>query len=298
MDEKLAQFEAYRKQEFKKANMFSVFGVLGIILGMILFMGFDQFPFLGMLLFIGGAIVVGVGASIKSKVQKKFKEEFIVNLVKETYPGCTYNPKMGLDLKELMEPGFFRRPDRYFSEDLLIAEYEGIPFTMVDYTFQDERRTTDSKGHTRVTYVTYAKGRHMVFDFKREFNQVVKVLETRGLGANVRGLEKIDTESINFNEKFDTYTSDSLTAFYVLTPQIQEKLLELETKFKGSIFFAFMNGKFYLSINDNVDTLDMSLKGEINEQTLDHIRAQLNVPAAVIHELKLSGDKYNSGDAI
>ena len=42
----------------------------------------------------------------------------------------------------------------------------------------------------------------------------------------------------------------------------------------------------------------MSLKGEINEQTLDHIRAQLNVPAAVIHELKLSGDKYNSGDAI
>ena len=85
----------------------------------------------------------------------------------------------------------------------------------------------------------------MVFDFKREFNQVVKVLETRGLGANVRGLEKIDTESINFNEKFDTYTSDSLTAFYVLTPQIQEKLLELETKFKGSIFFAFMNGKFY-----------------------------------------------------
>ena len=92
MDEKLAQFEAYRKQEFKKANMFSVFGVLGIILGMILFMGFDQLPFLGMLLFIGGAIVVGVGASIKSKVQKKFKKV----LTREGYYDIIFEPhKLG-----------------------------------------------------------------------------------------------------------------------------------------------------------------------------------------------------------
>ena len=105
MDEKLAQFEAYRKQEFKKANMFSVFGVLGIILGMILFMGLDQFPFLGMLLFIGGAIVIGVGASIKSKVQKKFKEEFIAE-----YPNLkyfkTFKTKEGL-IHKLIEEDIF-----------------------------------------------------------------------------------------------------------------------------------------------------------------------------------------------
>lgn len=306
MEQRLSEFEAFRKERFKKANLYCGLGVTGIVVGfMIIFINStgvlantDLLVALGLILFIAGSISLGVGSSIKAKVQKKFKEEFIVGLVNDTYPGCTYNPKMGLDLNELLEPGFFKRPDRYFSEDLLLAEYDGIPFVMVDFTLQEEHRTRDSNGHTRVTYVTYAKGRHMMFDFKRGFNQVVKVLETKGLGANTRGLEKIDTESIDFNKKFECYTSNPLTAFYVLTPQIQEKLLELETKFKGSIFFAFMKGKFYLTINDNVNTLEMNLKGEVNRESLAVIESQLNVPAAIIHELKLNSDKFNSGDSL
>ena len=45
---------------------------------------------------------------------------------------------------------------------------------MCDFTFQERHVTTDSKGNRRVTYVTYAQGRYMIFDFKREFNQILK----------------------------------------------------------------------------------------------------------------------------
>ena len=300
MEERLSKFEAYRKEKFKKANMYTLFGVLGIVLGFIFFIVLSAYEVgkVGFLFVVVGFVLIIIASTIKSGIQKKFKNEFIVSLVKDTYPGCRYEPNTGLDLSVLMEPGFFRRPDRYFSEDLLVAEYEGIPFVMADFTFQDEHRRTDRNGHTTVTYETYAKGRYMQFDFKREFNQVIKVLETKFLGANVRGLEEVETESLDFNKKFKCYSSNPLTAFYVLTPQIQLKLLELETKFKGSIFFAFMNGKFYLVINDNVNTLDLQLKGVVDANTLAIIESQLSVPAAVIHELNLSGDKFNSGDAI
>ena len=138
----------------------------------------------------------------------------------------------------------------------------------------------------------------MIFDFKREFNQVVKVAESKYLGLNTRGLEKVETESVDFNKKFSTYASDPVTAFYVLTPQIQLKLLELETKFKGSIFFAFMKGKFYVAICDNVSILDVNASKKVTQNTLDILVSQLSVPASVINELKLDSAKYNEGDEI
>ena len=106
------------------------------------------------------------------------------------------------------------------------------------------------------------------------------------------------TGSIDFNKKFKTYTSDSLTAFYVLTPQIQLKLLELESKFKGSIFFAYMKGKLYVAITDGISILDIDASKKISENTMATLDSQLMLPAAIINELGLSSDKFSRGDAI
>ena len=235
---------------------------------------------------------------MKSKLSKKFKNEFIISYVKEMYPDSTYEPYVGINVNRILEPGFFKRPDRWHLEDYLKASYDGVPFEMSDFTLEERHVTTDSKGNTRTTYVTYAKGRFMIFDFKRDFNQVLKVAETAYLGLNTHGLEKIETESVDFNKKFKTYTSNPLTAFYVLTPQIQLKLLELESKFKGSIFFAYMKGQLFVAITDGVSILDIDASKKITENTMAILESQLMLPASIINELGLSSDKYSSGDAI
>ena len=219
-------------------------------------------------------------------------------LVKEMYPNCIYNPNVGIHLEALLQPGFFARPDRWFLEDYLKASYDDVEFEMCDFTFQERHVTTDSKGNRRVTYVTYAQGRYMIFDFTRDFNQILKVVENAYLGLNSRGLEKIETESIDFNKKFKTYTSNALTAFYVLTPQIQLKLLELESKFKGSIYFAYMRGKLYVAIADGVSILDINASKKISLDTLKYLESQLNLPASIINELGLSDPKFATGEAI
>ena len=138
----------------------------------------------------------------------------------------------------------------------------------------------------------------MIFDFKRDFNEIVMVLENTGLGFNGRGLEKVETESIDFNAKFKTYASNSLKAFYVLTPQIQLRMMELESKFKGRIFFGYMQGKLYVAITDGVSILDVNTSKKISLETMKALESQLTLPAAIINELGLSSEKYTAGEAI
>ena len=294
MKERLEAFETYRQEVCKKANKYLIVGIILCVLGFALMM---VIPYIFILFFVG-IVLLCINASMKSKLSKKFKNEFIISYVKEIYPDSTYDPYVGISLDRILEPGFFKRPDRWHLEDYLKASYDGVPFEMSDFTFEERHVTTDSKGNTRTTYVTYAKGRFMIFDFKRDFNQVLKVTETAYLGLNTHGLEKIETESVDFNKKFKTYSSNPLTAFYVLTPQIQLKLLELESKFKGSIFFGYMKGKLFVAITDGVSILDINASKKISENTMAILESQLILPASIINELGLSSDKFSSGDAI
>ena len=296
MEERIKEFEAYRASECKKANIFLIIGILSLILGFVLTMLLEYPVFI--LLVVLGIVFIVINSSIKSKLSLKFKNEFIIDLVKETYPGCIYNHKSGIDISSMMEPRLLQKPDKYYVEDYLKSSYDGVSFEMCDFNFQERRVTTDGKGHTTTTYVTYAKGRFMIFDYKREFNQVLKVVENAYLGLDTRRLEKIETESIDFNKKFKVYTSNSLTAFYVLTPQIQLKLLELESKFRGSIYLAYMKGKLYIAVCDNVSILDVNASKKITLETLEMLKSQLLLPASIINELGLSSDKFQQGDAI
>lgn len=296
MEEKIKEFEEYRSSVCKKANTYLLIGIILTVLGIALVFMLEEI--MGFLPVIAGVVFFVINASMKAKLSKEFKEKFVVDLVKEIYPDSKYYPNAGIDYNSLMEPGFFHRPDRHYLEDYISAAYDGVPFEMCDFTFQERHTTTDSKGHTTTTYETYAKGRFMIFDFKREFNQVLKVVENAYLGLNTRGLEKIETESVDFNKKFKTYTSDPLTAFYVLTPQIQLKLLELETKFKGSIFFSYMNGKLYVAIADGVSILDINASKKVSLDTLKILESQLILPASIINELGLSDSKFATGEAI
>lgn len=296
MEEKLRKFEEYRAGVCKKANAFLFIGIALMVLGIILIMAIEE-P-LYIILLVVGLIFTIVNSSMKSKLSSKFKQEIIIDLVRETYPGCTYMPRNGLTFTEMMTPGLFKRPDKWYTEDYLKTTFDDVEFEMCDFTFQERHVTTDSKGHTRTTYVTYAKGRFMVFDYKREFNQVVKIVENAYLGVDTYKLSKIETESLEFNKKFKVFTSDSLTAFYVLTPQIQLKLLELESKFKGSIYFAYMKGKLYVAICDNVSILDINASKKVSLETIETLKSQLLLPASIINELGLSSSKYQEGDAI
>lgn len=296
MEERLREFETYRASVCKKANILLWSGIGLVLLGVILLVSFESPIFL--IFIIAGIILLIIQSSKRTKLSTEFKNSFIIELVNDTYPGCIYRPKVGIQVSRMLEAGIFQKPDRQHLEDYVSASFNDIPFEMCQFDFKERRETRDARGNRRVSYVTYAKGRFMIFDFKRDFNKIVKVVQNVPSGMSLSRLEKIETESIEFNKKFKVYATDGLTAFYVLTPQIQIKMLELETKFGGSIYFVFKRGKLYVAITDGVNILDVNASKKITLETLNSLRSQLLLPAAIINELGLSTEKFNLGDAI
>lgn len=281
----MLEYEELEKQRIsiiKKANKLYIPIVLCIITSIFLCV------FLGIIFFVFCNGVTIYLISNRMRILKtyniKYKEEVVRKVVMSKFPDAIYDPLKGFPEDVVNNVGFFNKPDRYFSTDLIKANYEGVEFYISDIQLDRIIRSNNS-----THYQTFVKGRFIVIDFVREFNEVVKIFEKKSLGlfnSFGYGLEKIEIESIKFNKKFTIYTSNPQMAFYVLTPQMQEELLDLETRFEGHIYYAFIDGKFYISINDKFDSLELDVYQKITQKHIDNILVQLNLVPFIIKQLK------------
>ena len=142
----------------------------------------------------------------------------------------------------------------------------------------------------------YFKGKFVRIDLIRDLPLIVQVIEKEFLNFRITKLEKVETESIEFNKKFKTYATSKQDAFYVLTPQIQEKLLELEKKFPGTIQYSFQNGYLYTYINSSQNEFEINFSKPIDEKLISRIKTEATLPCMIINEFRLDQDKWTNKD--
>jgi hypothetical protein len=246
-------------------------------------------------LVVPGLILMAVAAIVKHNYSSN-AYSLLVNTVDATlFPNAIQDPNRGMMLNVLLKPGFFASPDRYYGKNYKSCTYEGIPFEQAGYDLQRRESHTDSKGNTYYTYETYAKGTMYRFAYERNFAAIVKILEKSGLLSFGSGnLKKVETEFIAFNKKFQILTSDETLVFYLLTPQIQEKILALEAKFKGKFYMAFIGNELYIAVNDSDASIVIPFKEEITAETLTPIVECLAIPAVFITLLGLNKTKFEA----
>jgi hypothetical protein len=269
-----------------------VFAVLAIVA--LINEWLDGIAFIIFLILLVAAIIV---TSIGGGMRSSFKKEVIRNLReqvrKDLFPQARVLPREGLQEAVLLKPGFFNRPDRYLYKDYMSAVYNDIPFEQAHYDLQKEQTTNDGHGHTTTTYVSYAVGTMYHFTYGRDFGAIVKVMEKQGIiSFGHANLKKVETEYIQFNKKFQVLTNDETTVFFILTPQIQEKIMSLESKFKGRFFMAFMGKELFIAVDDSDQSLDFSIKKPLNEENVGPLIECLAIPAVFISLLGLSTNKY------
>ena len=102
----------------------------------------------------------------------------------------------------------------------------------------------------------------------------------------------VETEYIAFNKKFQILTSDETLVFYLLTPQIQEKILSLESKFKGKFYMAFIGNELFIAVNDSDQSIVIPFKTPITVETLTPVVECLAIPAVFINLLGLNKNKF------
>lgn len=252
--------------------------------------------FIGIGLVVIGCIVVAVASHTKKKFVNSFIGSIFTSVMGQAFPDYKSTPNLGMPLEDILYPGFFSAPDKWECSNLTTATYNDIPFVYSDYDLMRRQAHRDSKGNTYYTYDTYAKGRMYRFRFTKNFRAIVKVLEKKGNISFGEGrLEKVETEYIAFNKTFRVYTNDKLVVFYILTPQIQEKVMEFEESLKGQFYMAFINNELFVAINHGNESIyDFKFSRSVDLTAIRKIVSAILLPATFIDELKLDERKFSS----
>lgn len=248
-------------------------------------MAFGLFPF--MFIFVLAGTFFGAYSRVKfSKVSKEFKDVYLKKIIEEKYPSLDYNPNSSIPLETIYESNLVKRADKYNLEDLIEGQYDGVSFRVCDVLLEERHEDHDSNG-SHTSYVAYFQGRFFEFDFNKNFKGLTVVSEGKKVTWNSE-LEKIELDREDFNNIFNTYTTDEHYAFYILTSHFMESLMEIEKRYEGNLSISFLNSKMYIALNDRSNSFELKIFKEINEELINSFLKDLQIIPDMIKVLKLN----------
>lgn len=223
-------------------------GLLGGVFGFLVF----RVPQLAIVAGIIGFAVHGAGRGPLNQIGKRAKS-MIITPVTDRF-GMSFDPDPGVQdsIVDLRSAGLVPEWDRSSFEDRLTGERSGVAFEFFEARLQERRRTTDSKGRTRTRWVTVFDGQCLRFRFHKTFHGRTLVLRDAGLFNRFggrRGMERVKLESNVFEDAFEVYGTDQVEARFLLTPDLMQRLIELEKVFRGGkLRCAFQNEELLIAL--------------------------------------------------
>lgn len=245
-------------QQLEKIRKRLVFGdVLPLIIG-----GFGIFFYIpskdiSILLVTVFAIVIisTIHASSAKELKKNYrdiyKDSFAKKILDTMLDDVSYDWRDGFTEMDVMGFGLVKIGNIFKSEDLIEASYKGVNFRQADVRIYQEIQTSNDR---KVT-TKYFDGRMFEFDYNGKQVQNVKVFtKLYKSWLNISDSD-IEMEDVVFNRTFNVYALDALTAFYILTPPMMEKISNLGRRYPD-MAFRFGPGKLYVGIN-GFDSFEM-----------------------------------------
>ena len=248
----LLEVEHDRMAAWGKARKYGALGiVLAAIIAVVAIFVFKT-PFAAI---FGAVVGFGLGAYGYSDVQKiaAHAKELMIRPVAERF-GLTYSPSVSEATKTNLEIcktlKVLPRSDRETLQDELVGERNGTPLEFFEAKLEERRTTTDSKGNSRTTWVTVFHGQIWVFKAPKAFHGTTRIARDSGvfnaLGSMGANTHRAKLEDPVFEKAFEVYTTDQVEARYLLTPDVMQALLDLETSFKGAkLRCTFHDNKIY-----------------------------------------------------
>ena len=301
--ERQKRLAAYKKR-LKVGLIVILCGIIAVIGGFFL-LRVEKIAEFAKIVMVLGFLAIGVGIGIASsryaiakKYSREFKQPLVLTLLKKWYDNANYEEHGRIPLAEIMNSGLLtRRPDRVHMEDLIEGSFHNVGFRVCDAHLEEEHTYTDSKGNTHTEWITFFRGRWYQFMLNRSFDTIIRIKEKKRIKEMItKGLEKVEVESIDFTDKFMAYAKDEHWFFYIFTPVVVEKMMELEKMHKGRFMFSIEGNIINIGIDDNRDYLEVSLKTPITDESIKAYETQINIMAAIISEFRFDTEKYNPVD--
>ncbi|MBQ7201821.1 DUF3137 domain-containing protein [Candidatus Saccharibacteria bacterium] len=247
----------------KLVHHWTILCIIGVIIALlsIPLASFATF-FIAFFVFTFGAVIIAFTTKKEAEAYRSaYKSYFIERNLASIFTGLKYQHNVGLNRDLLRASGMIYTGDVYASNDLAQANYKGVNFVQADAHIQTEH--TDSDGNT--TYVTIFRGRFMMFEFPKKFSFKLELIGKKfGSSARVPGknqttgrkMDKLKTESGEFNNTFKIYAEDGFEAFYLLDPAFMEKMMKISDTYKNKVLFGFLNNTLLIGLNNGKDSFE------------------------------------------
>lgn len=146
------------------------------------------------------------------------------------------------------------RGNTYHREDLITGKYNNVYFVQSDLNVSSKNTGSEQ----RRTF-THFSGRWIVIDYPKKFSGTVIVKDKDFVGISRDDLEVITLENLTFNEMFTVSTNDVQLGYYILTPQLVERFMELKQSSKGAIIACFKNGMLHIGIHNRENAFELDV---------------------------------------
>lgn len=273
----------YQTLKDARTALYKKYGIPGltlVIIGLFLVVLIPM-EFAAAIIFIGVAMIGLMTLFLQQKI-RAFRSELLVNILNKHFEDVHFYDGKGISKRTVGLSELLPRSDRFYSNDLIEANYQGVHFKMSDVLLQEVRHNGKQ---TQV--ITIFKGPFMQINFNKDFNGKLIVKETGQLTIFSR-YKSVKLESDAFNKKFHTYSTDEHSAFYILTPHMMERMLKLEQEKKGVFYFSFIDGTMYVALDNRKDYFEIPMFAKIDESISIRFERELRIITDMIEEIKLN----------
>lgn len=168
----------------------------------------------------------------------EYRRSIAEPVLRNCFESYRYLPEQGFSSKELKDFQLFTVVDRVHTEDYIEGNYKNVGYRQSDVIIEH---------YMEDTYRTIFSGRLAVYDFKKNLTGQIAIVEKGYSNASLTGMQKVQMENMAFNQRFHVYATNAHVAFYLLTPQFMEYIMELNTR--GELYIRFAANKVFLLRN-------------------------------------------------
>ncbi|MBP7830325.1 MAG: DUF3137 domain-containing protein [Kiritimatiellae bacterium] len=198
----------------------------------------------------------------------RYKNTVVGKIIEFIEPGLKYEPASRVTEPVYAESGLFpRKWDRYRGDDFVQGQLGRTPMFFSELHTQYKTRDRTSKGGTRETWHTIFRGLFFVCEFNKTFQGRTYVLPDTlerlfgDFGAALqfgssRYGELVKLEDPEFERQFAVYGSDQVTARYVLSTSLMERLKAFQEKSRRELRLAFVDSNLYAALSFDHDLFE------------------------------------------
>lgn len=236
---------------------------------------------------VAGIVLLILGALASKEYENDYKQLIAKHVLQACFDDADYFPAKGFTKEEFRTARLihWRNDFSYRSEDLITGQYEGVEFK------QSDVRITHTTGGDNKKTVVDVDGRLVQFHYKKAIGSRILIVTDTHEAALEQGLSKVEMEDVDFNRKFDVYSKDGHSVYYLLTPPFMEYLKRL-CEFDRNIYISFDGEDLYI-LRSGKGGIFVPPKGKLDvHEEVEKSKQELNEIVKIIEALQLKDKAY------